>query len=253
MQRSGCSLSGWRFSTTTPTLTIFNTETFSEVFASPKTTRKGTTVARNPVAKLATAALFLGLLTLVAPSVAWAAPIATGSVSCPVISGSGTLTPGLTAAGTSTKVKITFHATLGSTPAAGCSGSAVLSSGAPVTVTGGALKGAGSFKAPVGALANSCKFFDGPDIVVKITAQVAWSATSSIAPSKVVYSGGTPAVSGAPTDTISLPAPGTSTVKSGSLASPVAPNNVTLATNIPSSCGSSTISTFTITGGTVSL
>jgi hypothetical protein len=208
--------------------------------------------------KIATATAVLGLVAVFAPGVAEAAvPVASGTVSCPVLSGNGTLNPGLTAGGSGHSVKISFTANLGSTPAAGCSSSATLPSGASVNITSGTLTAGGFFNAPAGALADSCSMFDGPDIVGKITAKVHWTgAVPAIAPSKIVYKGGTPAVSGAPTDTISLPAPGGVTHKHGSFHTPPVPDLVKLVTNIPSSCPGTVppgITTFTITGGTVSL
>jgi hypothetical protein len=213
---------------------------------------------RPTLVKVATPALIIALMTLAAPGVAWAAPVATGTATCPIISGSGTLHPGLTAAGSPGGVKITFKATLGPVPVAGCSSTAVLATGLPVSITGGTLKGSGSFNGPPGILpisGNSCASFDGPDILSTIKAKVHWNAAPAIAPSKVTYTGGTPAVSGAPTDTISLPAPGTSTVKAGSLATPPLPDSIKLVTNIPSVCAPTAppVKTFTITGGSVSL
>jgi hypothetical protein len=209
--------------------------------------------------KVIAPALILALVTLAAPGVAWAAPVATGTATCPIVSGSGTLHPGLTLAGSSGKVKIKFKATLGPVPVAGCSSTAVRPTGLPVTITGGTLKGSGVLDAPPASVAaptaNSCANFDGPDVVGTIKAKVHWNAAPAIAPSKVTYTGGTPAVSGAPTDTISLPAPGTSTVKAGSLATPPLPDSITLVTNIPSTCAANSppVRTFTITGGDVSL
>jgi hypothetical protein len=210
---------------------------------------------RNPLPKLATAAVLLGVLAFVEPGVAWAAPMASGTVTCPVVSGAGTLSPGLTAAGSPGGVKITFHAKLGPVPTAGCSSSAVLPSGLPVTIKGGKLTGSGFFNGPPSSgIGSSCANFDGPDVVGTIKAKVAWAASHAIAPSKVVYTGGTPAVSGSPTDTIQLPATGTTTTKSGSFTTPPLPNTIKLVTNIPSTCTSGPpITTFTITGGSVSL
>jgi hypothetical protein len=212
-------------------------------------------MVRNRLAKMAAFALLLGFLALVEPGVAWAAPVAVGTASCPIIAGAGTLSPGLTAAGSPGGVKITFHATLGPTPLSGCASSVHLVTGAPVTITGGTLKGAGFYNGPAGSSGNSCANFDGPDILGKIVATVKWAAVPAIAPSKVVYKGGTPSVSGAPTDTISLPALGGITVKSGSLTSPALPHDIKLVTDIPSTCAatSAPVTTFTISGGNVSL
>jgi hypothetical protein len=206
--------------------------------------------------KLVAATAMTALVAVFVPGLADASvPVAMGTVNCPIISGAGTLNPGLTASGTQTSVKISFHATLGPTPTAGCSGSAVLPSGAPVTVNGGTITAGGFFKAPAGALADACAMFDGPDIVGKIVAVVHWSSSPAIAPSKIVYKGGTPAVSGAPTDTISLPAPGGVTSKGGSFHAPPLPNNVQVQTNIPAACAATAppFTSFTISAGSVSL
>jgi hypothetical protein len=206
--------------------------------------------------KIASTALLLGFLALVEPGVAWAAPVATGTAICPVQSGSGTLSPGLTDAGGPGGVKINFTAKLGPTPLAGCSGSAMIP-GALVTITGGTLTGSGFFNGPAGSTTgNSCVNFDGPDVLGMITAKVVWSASIPIAPSKVIYKHGSPAVGGAPTDTVSLPAPGTITIKHGSFHTPVLPEDINLTTDIPSTCPGEVppgITTFTITGGKVSL
>jgi hypothetical protein len=212
-------------------------------------------MVRNPFMKVATATLVLGVLTLVGSGVAWAAPVASGTATCPVQSGSGTLSPGLTAAGQPGGVKITFKAKLGPSSTAGCSGSATLPSGLPVVINKGTLTGSGFFNGPGSASGNSCVNFDGPDILGTIKATVHWVASHPIAPSHVSYTGGTPAVSGSPTDTISLPATGTTTAKTGSLALPPLPDSITLVTNIPSTCLASSppFTHFTITGGVVSL
>jgi hypothetical protein len=212
-------------------------------------------MSRPTMVKLATAALLYGVFALAFQGSASAAPVAVGTASCPIVSGSGTLSPGLTASGTAGSVKIKFKATLGPVPVAGCSSSATIA-GASVTVTGGTLKGSGIFNGPAtGAPANTCAEFDGPDLLGTIKAKVHWSSSPAIAPSKVTYTGGGPAVSGSPTDTISLPATGTTTVKAGSFSSPALPDSMKLVTNIPSVCGavSPPVTTFTITGGYVSL
>lgn len=212
---------------------------------------------RNPMAKAVTAGLVLGVVTLVIPGVAWAAPVATGTASCPIVSGAGTLSPGLTGTGNAPAVKITFHALLGPMSTAGCSGSAFLPSGLPVVIMGGKLKGTGYFTAPSTTThANSCVNFDGPDVLGTIKAKVVWTASHPIAPSVVTYTGGTPAVSGSPTDTILLPAVGTTTVKTGSFTVPALPDSIKMVTNIPATCPavvSPGITTFTISGGSVSL
>jgi len=203
-----------------------------------------------------TATALFGLLAVLVPSVAGASVPAMGTVTCPVVSGSGHLNPGLTAAGTSGSVKIAFTAILGSSPVAGCSGSAMLPTGAPVTITGGILTGTGYYSAPaVTANADSCANFDGPDNVGTISIKVKWAAKPAIAPSKVQYKLGSPTVSGASTDTISLPSAATLVSKHGSFATPALPNSVKLVTNIPSTCPatSAPFTSFTISGGSVSL
>ena len=69
---------------------------------------------------IATAALLIpaGLVLVTAPQAAWALPNAHGIANCQIFSGHGTVSPGLTPAGSPGGVKINFTASLTS-PAAG--------------------------------------------------------------------------------------------------------------------------------------
>ena len=101
-------------------------------------------------------------------------PPATGTAICKIASGSGTLSPGLTAAGTPGGVKIQFVATM--VVGGSCGGAVTSPSG--VTVNGGTVKGHGFYN-PVPSTANgsSCANFAGSDIVGKIVVKVNWSVT----------------------------------------------------------------------------
>jgi hypothetical protein len=119
--------------------------------------------------------------------VADAAPALTGHVTCTTFAGSGTLHPALTATGSAGGVKITFTGKL-----AGCSGASIGGGGAIHTVSGGAVKGSGSFN---GTSASACGNFEGvlpADTVNKIKMKVTWNLSPpfTVAPSHVKYTAG---------------------------------------------------------------
>jgi hypothetical protein len=175
-------------------------------------------------------------------------PNATGKAICKIASGSGTLSPGLTAGGSPGGVKISFSATM--VVGGSCVGAVTSPSG--VTVLGGTLTGKGFYN-PVPSTANgsSCANFAGSDIVGKIKLKVNWSVTGpAIASTKVVYTNNTGTVAGSGTDTISLNAPTGTAVKSGSFTTPANPHQLVLVTTIPGpTCGTGSYSTFSILPG----
>ena len=93
-------------------------------------------------------------------------PKAVGIANCPIYSGSGTVNPGLTPAGSPGGVKINFTASLTS-PAGGPCGNSSITSPAGVTIVGGTVTGSGYYKSVAGG-ASSCAKFDGVDVVGKI-------------------------------------------------------------------------------------
>jgi hypothetical protein len=175
-------------------------------------------------------------------------PPATGTAVCKIASGSGTLSPGLSAAGTPGGVKIKFTATM--VVGGSCGGSVTSPSG--VTVVGGTVKGTGFYN-PVPSTGNgsSCANFASSDIVGKIVVKVNWSVTGpAIAKTKVVYKNNTGTVAGSGTDTVTLNAPSGTAVKSGSFTTPNNPHQLVLVTSIPGpTCGTGTFSTFSILPG----
>jgi hypothetical protein len=200
-------------------------------------------------------------LIIVDTQTAWAAPPpAHGSVNCPVIQGTGTVTPGLTPAGSPGGVKINFHAVLGPLPSSGMCGGAVTAP-AGVIVKGGKINGSGFFNAaPPAVTASSCANFATTDVVGTITVTIAWITSGPpIAQTRIVYSNLqlTVTVAGGH-DTITLrkpPGPGT-VVKSGSFAFPPtgAPNTTRIKTTLPGpGCGPGPWTGFTIVGGAVTM
>jgi len=209
---------------------------------------------------LVTAALLVPAGVLVAvPQTAWALPNAHGTVSCPVTSGSGTVNPGISIAGSLGGVKITFKATLGSPTGVLCGG--LVTAPAGDKIVGGTLTGSGYYNAPtVAAHGSSCANFDGPDKLGVITVVIKWlTAGPAIANTKVVYKNNPGTVAGATVDTITLKVPPAgSAVKSGSFAFPPAgnPRLTQLVTTLPAPGGACTAvpqTTFKITGGTVAM
>lgn len=200
---------------------------------------------------LATTALIIPIGLLIAvdqgEAVAKAAAKATGIANCRISSGTGTVSPGLTPAGSAGGVKINFKAVL-ATP---CPNSAVKTPKG-VTVTGGTVTGSGFYKA-IASGASSCANFDGPDVVGRITVTVAWTTTGPpIAKTTIVYKNNPATASGSPTDTITLLAPPGTATKSGSFTAPATDNTTQIATDLPAPvCGPGPFSTFTITGGSV--
>jgi hypothetical protein len=176
---------------------------------------------------------------------------AAGIANCHIAAGSGTLTPGLTPTGTKGKVKISFTASL-TDPCPNAS----VTSPSGVTILGGTVTGAGVYAPPVSGDASACPNFDGPDILRHLAVTVAWTTSGpAIAKTRVAFRGGTGTVSGSPTDAITLDTPPVPVVvKAGSFAAPSTTHTVQLDTTIPGpGCGPGPYTTFTITGGVVTV
>ncbi len=194
---------------------------------------------------------FTGLLFVASQGTAVAAPLATGTASCLVSSGAGTVSPGLSAGGHLYGVKINFSAKLGS-PTAACGGAVTTPLG--VHVVGGSMVGTGYYNAP-SALAHgsSCTNFDGPDKVGTIKVTITWITTGGgIAPTVITYTNNVATVTGPLNghDTIKLIAP--TAVKTGSFTAG-APRTTKIVTTLPAPgtyCVGSTTA-FKITGGAV--
>jgi hypothetical protein len=185
------------------------------------------------------------------PAGASGPPPAHGTVLCGISSGSGTLAPGLTPAGSAGGVKITFAAKFST---GNCASNVTTPPG--VVVVGGSLTGSGFYNAPASSgIGSSCAAFDGPDTVGKIVVKIKWMTTGGpIANTKVIYQNNPGTVSGSPTDTITLKAPPGTAVKQGSFHAPPMPNLTQLTTNIPAPpCGPGPFTTFTISGGSVQM
>ena len=196
----------------------------------------------------------MGVLTVAGSGIAVAKklPKAVGIANCPIYSGSGTVSPGLTPAGNPGGVKINFTASLTSATGAPCGNSSVTSP-AGVRIDGGAVTGSGYYQS-LASGASSCANFDGVDVVGKIKVTIAWLTTppGAIANTTIVYTNNPATVSGAPLDTITLKAPPGTATETGSFSSPSAGNTTALKTNLPGpACGAGPYSTFTILGGNV--
>jgi hypothetical protein len=174
-----------------------------------------------------------------------------GQVTCFVKGGSGTLSPGLTPAGSPGGVKISFQGTFIKDK---CTSAVTKPKGDQVT--GGSFTASGFYDGPPGGgPGSSCGNFDGPDVVGTITVTIHWTTTGTpLTATTITYSNNPGTVSGSPTDTIVLNAsPGTA-VKSGSFASASTPALTKLATSIPGpTCGAGPFTTFTITAGDISV
>ncbi len=197
----------------------------------------------------------LGALFVGSQEAAVAAPLATGTAICPVTSGSGTVSPGLSAAGHVGGVKINFKAVLGHPGSTIlCGGTVVAPAG--VHVIGGTANGTGYYNPPTAAAhGSSCANFDGPDKVGNIKVTIAWITIGGpIANTVITYTNNVASVTGPVNghDTITLKAP--VAAKAGSFAGG-APRTTKLVTTLPAPgthCVGTTTS-FKITGGGVSV
>lgn len=197
----------------------------------------------------------LGGLFVATQDAAVAAPLATGTATCPVTSGSGTVSPGLSAVGHVGGVKINFKAVLGN-PAIGtaCAGAVVTPAG--VHVLGGTLTGSGYYNAPTAlAHGSSCVNFDGPDKVGNIKVNISWITIGGpIANTMITYTNNVASTTGPVNgfDTIKLKAP--TAVKAGSfVAGPLRTTKLVTTLPAPGLHCVGTTTAFKITGGGVSV
>ncbi len=203
---------------------------------------------RSWITALAAAALLSALL-LPAGASAIASAHAVGKVTCFVQGGSGTLSPGLTPAGSAGGVKINFKGTLVKNQ---CKSAVTKPKGDQVI--GGTFSGTGFYNAPpAGGPGSSCANFDGPDVVGKITVTIHWATTGiAITPTTIVYASNPGTVSGSPTDTITLNAPPGTATKSGSFDAASTAALTQLVTDLPGpTCGAGPFGTFHIVNGAV--
>ena len=190
---------------------------------------------------------------------AWASPNARGTATCKIVTGSGTVSPGLSIAGGLSGMKINFTASFSSPVALFCNSAVTFPAG--VKVLGGSLTGSGYYL-PVApqTRASSCANFHGTDMVGSITVTITWLTSGGpIANTVVTYTGLRNTVTGTPTDTITLrhpPAPGAA-AKAGSFSIPPAgaPNLTRLVTTLhaPASCTAVAQTAFRITAGVVAM
>jgi len=201
---------------------------------------------------LTTAALLTpaALMVVTAPEAAWALPNAHGIANCHIVSGHGTVNPGLTPAGSPGGVKI--NVTASQTSTAGCPNSNVTSP-AGDRILGGTVTGSGFYNAHSPGNGSSCVNFAGPGVVGKITVTIKWHMSGPpVANTKIVYQHNPNTVTAAPNDTITLKAPPGTAAKTGSFAAPASNNTVQLTTTLPGpGCGPGPWSAFKITGGNV--
>jgi len=190
-----------------------------------------------------------GLLVATSSSDAWALIGGQGIANCQIFSGHGTVSPGLTPAGSASGVKIHFTAMLDSAAAGGCPNSNVTVP-AGDTIIGGKVTGSGFYN---GVNADACSNFNGPDVVGKIVVTIKWTMSGApIAPTRIVYTSNPGTVTGAPFDIITLSAPPGSATKTGSFVAPPTLNTVQLKTDLPGpGCPPGPTSTFNVTGGNV--
>ncbi len=193
------------------------------------------------------------LLAIGSQEAAIALPLGVGTANCPVTGGTGTVHPGLTAAGGPGGVKINFKGTLG-TPGALCAG--VVTAPAGDHVRGGTFVGTGYYTAPGAGPGSSCLNFDGPDKVGNIKVTITWTMTGpAIAPTVITYTLNVATVTGPVNgvDTIKLVAP--VAVKAGSfVAGPLRTTRIKTTLPAPGAlCVGPPHVAFNITGGNVAV
>jgi hypothetical protein len=188
-----------------------------------------------------------GVFLALTPGIASANPVATGSASCTSVIGSGTVSPGISLAGSPGGVNITFTAKLDA-----CANSSVTSPAADV-ITSGLATGSGNFTTTATNGSKCAKFDSIATSVGVIKVKIHWNATTAIANTKIKYTGNPAPITG-PTngfDTITFSAPATAT---GSF-SAGPPDTVKLVTNLPAPgthCVGTTTN-FKITSGSVAV
>ncbi len=200
----------------------------------------------------------LGGLFVATQEAAVAAPIATGTASCPVVGGSGTVSPGLSLAGSPGGVKITYKATIGHPGTTILCGGTVTSP-AGVHVVGGTVTGSGYYNPPTAAAhGSSCANFDGPDKVGVIKETIVWATIGGpIANTNVTYTGDLASTTGPLNghDTLRLLAPYGVKAAGSSFLAPALPITSRFVTTLPApgALCVGTTTAFKITGGVVSM
>jgi hypothetical protein len=196
-----------------------------------------------------------GALFATTQQAAVAAPLATGTASCPITSGSGTVNPGLSTTGVPGGLKINFKAVLGHPGSTALCGGTVTTP-AGVKVRGGTITGTGYFTVPSPSVhGSSCVKFDGTDTVGTIKETIAWVTIGGpIANTTITYSNNVGSVTGPANgyDTIKLVAP--VATKAGSFAAGT-PRTTKLVTTLPAPRAHcvGTTTAFKITGGGVAV
>ncbi len=200
----------------------------------------------------------LGGLFVATQEAAVAAPIATGTATCPVTAGSGAVSPGLSAVGHLYGVKINFTAVLGHPGSTLLCGGAVATP-AGVHVIGGTATGTGYYNAPSAiAHGSSCANFDGPDKVGVIKETIVWATIGGpIANTNVTYAGDVASTTGPVNgfDTLTLKAPYGVKAAGSSFLAPALPITSKFVTTLPAPgthCVGTTTA-FKITGGAVAM
>lgn len=191
----------------------------------------------------------VGVFLVVTPGIASANPVATGSATCTQVTGSGSIHPGISLAGSPGGEKITFAAKLSA-----CSGSTVTSPSGTV-ITNAAATGSGYFNSTATNGSKCVKFDSAATSVGVIKVKIKWNVTPSppIANTKLKYTGNPAPITGPLNgfDTITLAAPAAAV---GSF-SAGPPDTVQLNTTLPAPgthCVGTTTN-FKITSGLVSI
>ena len=207
---------------------------------------------RKALLYMAVLMAMLGGLFAATQEAAVAAPLAVGTATCHISGGGGSVSPGLSVAGSPRGVKISFQAALATST--GCGGH--VTSPAGVHVIGGSLVGTGYYNPPTAAAhGSSCVNFNGPDKVGNIRVTISWATIGGpIAPTVITYTNNVATVTGPVNgyDTILLKAP--TAVKAGSfLAGALRATKLVTTLPAPGLHCVGTTTAFRITGGGVSV
>lgn len=133
-----------------------------------------------------------GVFLALAPGIASANPVATGSVTCTQVTGSGSVNPGISLAGWPGGVKIMFTAKV-----TGCSGSTVTSPSGTV-LSSAVATGSGYFTSSAANGSKCVKFDSVATSVGVITVKIKWNVFPSppIANTKLTYTGNPAPITG---------------------------------------------------------
>ncbi len=190
-----------------------------------------------------------GVFLVITPGIASANPVATGSASCTQVTGSGSIHPGISLAGSPGGEKVTFTAKL-----TACANSNVTSPSG-TAITSGVATGSGYFNSSAANGSKCVKFDSAATSVGVIKVKVKWNVAPSpaIANTKLKYTGNPAPITGPVNgfDTITLAAPAAA---AGSF-SAGPPDTVQLNTTLPAPgthCVGTTTS-FKIISGLVSI